>query len=597
MPFLQWSVAIVFRNDTVLETHDILMEEKDMLDLAARVFYKAHFDIVRETENMDLLRDVVIANLSQWLKKKYSISIRYWNWAQFAEYGTFDTENHRTIAKTTSFKEGKSRYWACKIEEFEDSMDDDDSVTTFKKAPRIWTTEVGFEQSTPDRATISYICYYTDKAGFVGIVDSVPTNNTPGFIRNLLYCYGKKFHCEIGKMTLSPVPILLQIGKGDEFAALIKDSERKVPIILIMPSSRGVTDEMQLLSKKLARNTMGNALVYEAADACISEELTYFLDRVYWCLPGQVRIYWPEGNSKIRRNRYLTEDEIEKMGNDTVIGIFRRVLSTDIRYYESKEMFRIEDCDELYRQKRISNLRSQYQVARESIAKEKANGAEIQEQFELANELLILADEEKKDLQNKIAALEMDLDDTKQKLWKVSAHKEQLLSEQEQARGIKQGLINIRNFNKLPTSAYDVAQFFRKVFCDTIDFTDRGMRSLSDCATRPKILWECFFAMATKLVELYRKNTPEIDKVFHAETGWDMARGEGSSTRKNRENMALRNDKYQERDIKTEQHVRKGNVDDSPDCVRVYFCYDKVSDRIVISHVGNHLDNHTTLSV
>lgn len=84
----------MFRNDTVLETHDILMEEKDMLDLAARVFYKAHFDIVRETENMDLLRDVVIANLSQWLKKKYSISIRYWNWAQFAEYGTFDTENH-----------------------------------------------------------------------------------------------------------------------------------------------------------------------------------------------------------------------------------------------------------------------------------------------------------------------------------------------------------------------------------------------------------------------------------------------------------------------------------------------------------------------
>ena len=78
--------------------------------------------------------------------------------------------------------------------------------------------------------------------------------------------------------------------------------------------------------------------------------------------------------------------------------------------------------------------------------------------------MLILADEEKKDLQNKIAALEMDLDDTKQKLWKVSAHKEQLLSEQEQARGIKQGLINIRNFNKLPTSAYDVAQFFRKCF-------------------------------------------------------------------------------------------------------------------------------------
>ena len=28
-----------------------------------------------------------------------------------------------------------------------------------------------------------------------------------------------------------------------------------------------------------------------------------------------------------------------------------------------------------------------------------------------------------------------------------------------------------------------------------------------------------------------------------------------------------------------------------------YFCYDNVTDRIVIGHVGNHLDNHTSLSV
>ena len=90
-----------------------------MLDLAARVFYKAHFDIVRETEDLDLLRDVIVADLSEWLKRKYRGSIRYWNWTQFAEYGNFDTENHRTIASTTSFRDKNSRCWACKIEEFE----------------------------------------------------------------------------------------------------------------------------------------------------------------------------------------------------------------------------------------------------------------------------------------------------------------------------------------------------------------------------------------------------------------------------------------------------------------------------------------------
>lgn len=38
-----------------------------MLDLAARVYYKAHFDIVRETDTLDILRDVIVADLSDWL--------------------------------------------------------------------------------------------------------------------------------------------------------------------------------------------------------------------------------------------------------------------------------------------------------------------------------------------------------------------------------------------------------------------------------------------------------------------------------------------------------------------------------------------------
>lgn len=568
-----------------------------MLDLAARVFYKAHFDIVRETEDLELLRDVIVADLSEWLKRKYRGSIRYWNWAQFAEYGNFDTENHRLLASTTSFRDKNSRCWACKIEEFEDSPDDDDSVTTLKKAPRIWTTEVGFEQSSLERATISYVCYYTDKAGFIGIVDNAPINNTPGFVRNLIYCAQRPFHCEIGNTTLSPIPVRLSPGMGDQFAAIIKDSERKVPIILVMPSVVENTDTIQFPSRELAKNVMGNALVYEAVDSCTSEELTYFLDRSYWCLPGQIRIYWPEGNNVVRRNRYLTADEIEAMGSESVIGIFRRVLATDIRYYESKEMFRMEDCDELYRQSRISNLRSQYQAARESITKEKAIGAETQEQFELANELLALADEEKKDLQHRLDGLDANLTETKQELWRVKAHNEYLAHYQERARGIEASLSNIRNCSRLPTSAYDIAQFFKGVFCDNIDFTDRGIRSLSNCVAKPEILWECFFAMATKLIELYRSNTPEIENAFHIATGWDMARGEGSQTRNNPALMALRNDKYQGRNIKIEPHVRKGTKDNSPDCLRVYFCYDNVTDRIVIGHVGNHLDNHTSLSV
>ena len=571
-----------------------------MPDLAARVFYKAHFDIVRERDNLDLLRDIIVEDLAKWLKHKYRSATKYWNWNQFSGYGNFDTDDHRLVAKTTSFFRDDSRYWACRIEEFEEAQEDEeDLVMTMKKAPRIWTTEVGFEQTCSDRATISYVCYYADKAGFIGITDTVPDRNIPGFIRNLIYCASRPFHCEIGNIRLSPVPIKLKPGNGDCFSSLVMDPERKVPLILVIPRSTqdNIHNPIAFPAKELAKNVMGNAIVYEADDSSMSEELSYLLDRQYLCLPGQIRIYWPESNKSTRRNRYLSVDEIDSIGNDAVIEIFRRVLSIDIRYYESKEMFRIDDCDEMYRQSRIHELRSQYQMARESIAMEKAVGKEIKEQFDIANELLLLADDEKAELQNHIRSLETDLSLAKQDLWKAKSHNDYLQSYQERARGIDASLASIRQCDKLPSSPLEVAQYYQRVFRDSLDFTDRGIRSLSKCVTKIDILWSCFFAMGTKLIELYRNNTPEIETVFLNATGWDMARCEGSQTRSNPSLMALRNDTYQGRSIFIEPHVKKGKTDNSPDCVRVYFAYDKVTDRIVIGHVGNHLDNHTTLSI
>lgn len=73
-----------------------------MLDLAARVFYKAHFDIVRETEDLELLRDVIVADLSEWLKRKYRGSIRYWNWAQLPNMAI-------SIPKTTDYLQAQLR--------------------------------------------------------------------------------------------------------------------------------------------------------------------------------------------------------------------------------------------------------------------------------------------------------------------------------------------------------------------------------------------------------------------------------------------------------------------------------------------------------
>ena len=569
-----------------------------MPDLAARVFYKAHFDIVRENDSVDLLKDVIVKTLSDWLVYKYKAKVKYWNWAQFAEYGFFDIDSHQLIANSTSFiDQDGSRYWACKIEEFEAARIDEegDAFVLRNRAPRIWTTEVGFEQVSEGKATISYVVYYADKAGFIGCLDEAPSINTPGFIRQLIYCGSKPFHCMIGENCLSPIPVALQIGKADEFAGIIKNPQRKVPVILFIPP---VQEDIPVFpAKQLAKSIMGNAIIYEATDSCISEELTFFLDRSYWCMPGQIRIYWPEGNNATRRNRYLSAEDIDSIGFDGVIDIFRRVLATDIRYYEAKEMFRIEDCNELFRQSRIRTLKNQYQEIQNSFVAAQSQGEHLQEQVEIINQMLELADSENQDMQNKINTLEDKLNEARQDLWRVKALNEHLNSSQEHARSVEKSLESIRNCNHMPNTPIAVAEYFAHVFSDTIDFSERGYRSLSSCITKTEILWECFYAMATSLISLYRKDTPGIENAFRLATGLDMARGEGSQTRSNPNLMALRNDQYQGRDIVIEPHVRKGNRDTSSDSVRIYFCYDRISDKIIIGHVGGHLDNHTSLNV
>ncbi len=161
-----------------------------MIDLAARVHYKVHFDIVKRFHDVSLF-DEVIHSIYDWLHWKYKGKVTSWNWQQFRRYGDFRTEDFIVYAKTTSISDEKGLYnWACKIEEYEPSQPYEEDQTILK-APRIWTTEIGFQQADNDRAIISYVVYYTDKAGFIGIIEKSPAPTLPGFVRNLLLAHCK----------------------------------------------------------------------------------------------------------------------------------------------------------------------------------------------------------------------------------------------------------------------------------------------------------------------------------------------------------------------------------------------------------------------
>lgn len=83
-------------------------------------------------------------------------------------------------------------------------------------------------------------------------------------------------------------------------------------------------------------------------------------------------------------------------------------------------------------------------------------------------------------------------------------------------------------------------------------------------------------------------------KKFNSQSTFELKRGAGKMTRKDSRLMAQYQDTYQGRAINAEAHLAKGNDDASPNSLRLYFVFDEETGRIIVSHIGKHLDNYST---
>lgn len=559
-----------------------------MLDLSARVFYKAHFDIEASNQGVSVFEEI-IRGLYNWLYYKYGQSVAKWNWQQLRRYGEFQTDDCKVEASSTSYIENNLLYWACKIDEYQ--VQDTPDERAIEEAPRIWTTEVGFEQITATKATISYVLYYRDKAGFIGTIANSPTANVPGFIKSLLF--SKKVSCLCGNAKLSAHSQKIEVGSGMNFAEKVEKEGREIPFILVAPFSTEEEEiEYSINPESIAKNVMGNAVVYCPTTIGALDEINYFISSDLRCRPGQIMIYWP--TSAPTKCRFISAYQAEQLGESEVVNILRRAFSTDIKYYDVREMFRMSDCKEMYRKSRIEELKRRIETAKLKSDEKDITNAELQEQLQEQDELIRIANEIDNDQRAQIDKLQAQIDEQKQENWKLVNKVESIEHIYKTAQDQLDSLNAVRNIAALPQSPIDIGQYFRTVFQDRLDFTERGLKSLKNCSTKTGILWECFYLMATYLPDLYREGTADIEAAYKEKTSWDLKRGEGKMTRKDKDLMTLRDDTYQGHEIKIEPHVANGNKESDPDFVRVYFAYDDVSQKIIIGHVGKHLDNYST---
>ena len=135
--------------------------------------------------------------------------------------------------------------------------------------------------------------------------------------------------------------------------------------------------------------------------------------------------------------------------------------------------------------------------------------------------------------------------------------------------------------DEYPDTPEKIAAYFECHFADRLAFTERGRASLADCKTDPRILWDALYQMATTLYELHTDaSVTMVDRAFNERSAFRVARGEGTMT------------------ICIESHLKSNqNRESSPQFLRIYYCYDEVTHKLLIGSCGRHLDNYTTQKV
>jgi hypothetical protein len=479
--------------------------------------------------------------------------------------------------------EASATYWALRCEH-------SDREFPFRQ----WRIDIGITQKGPQLYGFSLILAQGLLPGFFGDEPPVPVPTAPNLVHRFLS--SRRWSAVGGAEELTTKPKTIAAGEGPAFAKRLADTARSVPIVYV---SRTISDELLFDAKRLAWLLAGAAVVYTPESQTLDEEMEWVLPRPFRAQKGMLRIYAPgvktQHEPDARRHRFFTADQIRDrtpavIQDMTVRGIARRA-----HHLPANQVATVDDVLTQRYQLRIKELKrsSEQQPSSEWVGLlEEVNSSLEQEnqtsreQIETLTELTEAAEAENEGLRDENAKLKFE--------------KEQLITwhgeHEATIRQLRDELHVVSSLSQLPNDVAAVAATIEKLHVTTIEFTPEAWRTARDATfAHPEIAWRILWAMATTLHDLYFSNPDErmdIEKRFKELTGFDLALNEGRSTARDRRLMNLRKQEYNGRLIDITSHVKFGNR--PPKLLRVHYCPDRERRRIVVGHIGNHMDNFST---
>lgn len=347
----------------------------------------------------------------------------------------------------------------------------------------------------------------------------------------------------------------------------------------------------------VASHNFGYAITFRVAET-MHRQLAKRLKKDY--TPGDILFAEPKRFGG--QARVIGGDGRDADGEDAAKQVWRRAhrYSKDRRYsfgnvlfeFDARDIERREQTEATRASTRLeSKMADMNRTIDEQQAEIEKRGRKIDELREQNRSEFERGEKEEK---RRTEQLRGDYDRLCEDLRALKARVQKLEWENREARAFRSAAEAFRDLGEMPRTNEDVVDYFGRVFADRIGFTERGAKTARKCDVKPEALWYYLYRMATTLHDIHHDGKPDVEGEFRRLTGIEAAMGEGSCSHRDNAIMALRKDVFEGKEVWVEPHVKLNAQRAGADHRRIYYCYDRELDRIIIGWVGDHMRTYGT---
>lgn len=449
---------------------------------------------------------------------------------------------------------------------------------------RRWTNDLTITCRSPREFRIVLVNSHaiTD---YLGEEPAPPNPSAPGIVQSLVT--SKHWRCTSGTELLNGKAVVAYSGRMDLVRKALSDDRRGCPIVYV--SCAQETGKPLIDVDRLANLLSGTAVVYVAESPEVDKEAEHRIGNIFGTWNGGIRIYQPRVNFQspydARRHRFFTGPRVLELGMDEVALQIVRACCRRAPVIVADDVASIDDIVSVARRKRLRELASR-NSSTDNAELEELIAAVDEDNLKLRNEL-----EETRMFQE--LAIEEKTNSLAQVQYEYEQYKQSTRTTYSRIRDVERQLGALENLKSLPENLEDTLRMVCALHSSKLEFLEDAAESAREAHfNNVAIAWKLLWSLAEDLHPmLLNGSTPFSDTEYKNRSGFNLAMSEGSQTQRDSKLMKLRQRTYRGKDIDITPHVGWGTGND---CLRVHFAIDRESQKLIIGHCGNHLDNWTT---